>query len=154
MLVLLTTRQIVYSQTDSCQIKVSVDSYTGKKIIESGFVDFDGGTYLLSKDEGKIILWLSFYSDNFYIIPKGDIIYLKLSDDSVIKFMIPSTNYADYSQYTNKYSNSFAFFLTGNKLEQLKTKSIVGAKCYINEYIIDDSIGLLFKRQLKCIIKK
>jgi hypothetical protein len=136
-----------------CDIETIVDSYSGKKTIETGFVYFDGGSYLLSKEKGVINFWLQFESSIILTIDAGEIVYIKFSDNSVLKFVNPSTDISDYSQYSDKWTNSFSFNLSGAKLESLKNKIIIGMKCYINEYIFSESDGVNFKNNLNCIVK-
>lgn len=145
----------ISTATDSipCNIETKVDSYSGKKSIETGFVSFNGGSYLLSKERGIINLWLRLESSTILTIDAGEIIYIKFSDNSVIKFINTSTDIGDYSQYSEKWSNSFSFNLSGVKLEQLKTKKIIGIKCYINEYAFSESDGRNFNHNLNCITR-
>jgi hypothetical protein len=139
--------------TIPCNIEIKVDSYSGKKTIETGFVSFNGGSYLLSKEKGIVNLWLQLESSILLTIEAGEIIYFKFSDNSIIKFVNNSTEISDYSEYSKNWTNSFSFNLTGTKLEQLKTKKIIGIKCYINEYNISESESLNFKNDLNCILK-
>lgn len=144
-----------YKTTDSipCNIEIKVDSYSGKKSIETGFVNFNGGCYRLSKNIGIVSFWLQLESSIILTIDAGDIIYIKFSDNSVIKFVNTSTDISDYSQYSDTWNNSFSFNLFGDKLKQLKTKKIIGIKCHINEYTFSESDGENFKNNLNCIIK-
>ena len=64
-----------------------------------------------------------------------------------------STNISDYSDYSNKWTNSFSFNLSGAKLESLKSKTIIGMKCYINEYNLTEDDGEKFKNYLNCLFK-
>jgi hypothetical protein len=137
----------------SCNIETKVDAYSGKKTIETGFVSFNGGSYLLTKEKGLINFWIQLESNIILTINAGEIIYIKFSDNSVIKFVNSSTDISDYSQYSEKWTNSFSFNLSGVKLEQLKTKKITGIKCYINEYTFSESTGENFKNNLNCIVK-
>ena len=151
-----------YSQTSNttsaadsipCNIEIKVDSYSGKKTIETGFVSFNGGSYLLTKEKGIINFWLQLESSIILTIDAGEIIYIKFSDNSILKFVNSSTDISDYSQYSDKWTNSFSFNLSGVKLDQLKTKKITGIKCYINEYSFSESDGTSFKNNLNCIVK-
>lgn len=143
------------SSTDSvpCNIEIKVDSYSGKKTIETDFVSFNGGSYRLSKEKGMINFWIQLESSIILTIDAGEIIYIKFSDNSVIKFVNSSDDISDYSQHSEKWTNSFMFNLSGVKLEQLKTKKIIGIKCYINEYTFSESDGTNFKNNLNCIEK-
>lgn len=136
-----------------CSINVEVDTYSGKKTIETGFVDFTGGNYKLSKDKGIINLWVQIESNVHLIIDAGEIFYIKFTDNTIMKFMIISKDYGDYSPYEDKYTNSFIFNLSGKKLETLKSKKIQGIKCYINEYSFSDNTAENFKNDLNCISK-
>lgn len=136
-----------------CNIQTKVDSYSRKKTIETGFISFNGGYYLLSKEKGVINFWLQLESNIILTIDAGEIIYIKFSDDSVLKFVNSSTDISEYSQYSDKWRNSFSFNLSGVKLEQLKTKKIVGIKCYINEYTLSENDGVNFKNNLNCVLK-
>jgi hypothetical protein len=148
-----TILQITQEGTGAKSIEVKVDSYSGKKTIETGFVSFNGGSYLLTKEKNIINFWIQLESSIILTIDKGEIIYIKFSDNSVIKFVNTSTDISSYSQYSDKWTNSFSFDLTGVKLEQLKTKNIIGIKCYINEYNFPESTSDDFKNNLNCIIK-
>ncbi len=161
-LVVLMIGLMSYSQNNSattnadsipCNTETKVDSYSGKKTIETGFISFNGGSYLLSKEKGVINFWLQLESSIILTIDAGEIIYIKFSDNSILKFVNSSTDIGDYSQYSDKWSNSFIFNLSGIKLEQLRTKKIIGIKCYINEYIFSENDGLNFKKNLNCIVK-
>ncbi len=70
---------ISLTKTDSipCSIDIKVDSYSGKKTIETGFVSFNGGSYLLSKEKGIINFWLQLESSTILTIDAGEIIYIK-----------------------------------------------------------------------------
>jgi hypothetical protein len=136
-----------------CNIVTKVDSYSGKKTIETGFISFNGGSYLLSKEKGVINFWLQLESTILLTIRAGEIIYIKFSDNSIIKFVNSVTDISDYSQYSDKWTNTFSFNLSGVKLEQLKTKKIIGIKCYINEYTFPENDAMYFKNSLVCIAK-
>lgn len=144
------------SDIPSCDIKIAVDSYTKKKTIESQLIDFNKGTYQLSKNKGVVNLWIQLQSSKILTIKKGEIFYIKFKDDSIIKFIIQSTNISDYSNGT--FSNSFSFDLINNNLQQLKTKKIKAIKCYINEYIFEDDVPIIdnapntFINNLNCIV--
>ena len=148
-----------YSQTNyqsdsiPCNITIKIDSYSGKKNIETGFVDFSGGSYLLSKEKGVINFWIQLESSIHLIINSGEIFYIKFTDNTIMKFTIASTDYGDYSAYRDNYTNSFSFNLIGSKLELLKNKKISGIKCYINEYDFSDNTSEIFKNNINCIVK-
>ena len=151
----------IYSQPQEdsipCDITVKIDSYSGKKTIATDYIDLkdeslkDIGTYCLSKDKGIVNLYLRLESVTLLTIRKGELIYIKFTDNSVIKFVNPSTNASDYEK--GVFSNSFFLNLTGNNLLQMKVKKIKGIKCYINEYNISEYGGENFQAQLNCIIK-
>ena len=62
-----------------------------------------------------------------------DIIYFKLSDNSVIKFTNRRLSLPDYSATTG-YTNSFGFILEEEVLDALMNKEVIGIKCSVNEY--------------------
>jgi hypothetical protein len=134
-----------------CNVKVEVDSYTNQKTIETGFVDFNGGTYEVSKRPYGIALWLQLESSIILSIEKGDIIYFKLSDNSVIKFVNRRLSMADYSASTG-YTNSFGFILDQEVLDALMNKEVIGIKCSVNEYTITPKQGLRLKNNINCIV--
>jgi len=45
-----------------CDVKVEVDSYTNERTIETDFIDFNGGTYTISKRSFGYALWLQLES--------------------------------------------------------------------------------------------
>lgn len=138
------------SFAQDCDVKVEVDSYTNERTIETGFIDFNGGTYTISKMSFGYGLWLQLESSIPLIVEKGDVIYFKLSDNSVIKFITRKTDYGDYN--TSGYTNSFGFILDEEILEQLKNKEVIGIKCRVNEYTITSKQGLRLKNNINCIV--
>lgn len=141
------------TKTPICEIEVKVDSYTGERKIESPYTDFSGGQYKLLKIKGVPYLWIQIESNTVLTIPAGEKFYIKFSDSTVINFSSGRTNFADYSSYKKKFTNSFMFSLTGTNLESLKTKKIAGFKCYINEYPLYYSYGDIFFDILHCLLK-
>ena len=132
-------------------VKIEVDSYTGERAIETDFVDFNGGTYEISKRPFGIALWLQLESSIILSIDKGDIIYFKLSDNSVIKFVNRRLSIADYSASTG-YTNSFGFILDQEVLDALMNKEVIGIKCRINEYNLTPKESAALKNNINCIV--
>ena len=132
-------------------VKVEVDSYTGEKTIETDFVDFTGGIYTVAKRPYGIVLWLQLESSIILSIDKGDIIYFKLSDNSVIKFVNRRLSMADYS-VTTGYTNSFGFILENEVLDALMNKEVIGIKCSVNEYNLSPKESEAFKSSINCIV--
>jgi hypothetical protein len=132
-------------------VKVEVDSYTGERTIETEFIDFNGGTYEVSKRPYGIALWLQLESSIILSIDKGDIIYFKLSDNSVIKFVNRRLSMADYSK-TIGYSNSFGFILDQEVLDALMNKEVIGIKCSVNEYNLSAKESATLKNNINCIV--
>lgn len=140
------------AQETNCRVKKSVDDYTGKLTIETEFIDFERGVYLLNKENQKIIMWLSLENDEFYMIPTTEFIYFKLSDGSILKFPVTDKSYGEYYVDGDYYRNNFAFYITGTKLEELKRKKIVGIKCYISEYKFSETDAEVFRDNVNCLI--
>jgi hypothetical protein len=132
-------------------IKVEVDSYTGKKTIETDYIDFNGGTYLLSRESFGISLWIQLQSEIILTVQKGDFVYFKLSDNSVVKFYIQKSDISDYSRHSG-YSNSFGFILEKEVLQSLMSKEIIGIKCSVNEYDLTKEQGTDLKNNINCIV--
>lgn len=132
-------------------VKVEVDSYTGERTIETDFVDFRGGTYNIAKRSFGIALWLELESSIILSIDKGDIIYFKLSDNSVIKFANRKFSISDYST-TSGYTNSFAFLLENETLDALMNKEVIGIKCSVNEYNLSPKESAALKNNINCIV--
>ena len=131
-------------------VKVEVDSFTGERTIETEFIDFKGGTYQVSKRPYGIALWLQLESSIILSIDKGDIIYFKLSDNSVVKFVNRRLSMADYSK-TIGYSNSFGFILDEEVLDALMNKEVIGIKCSVNEYNLSPKESEALKNNFNCI---
>lgn len=136
-----------------CNINVSVDNFTGKKTIETGLIDcgFRDVSYNLSKKHGIITLYVCFKRNHIITIPQGSIIYFKFSDNSIVKFLTPSTDVSFYAG--SNWWNSFTINLTGDKLEKFKTKPITGFKCYIDDYYFSYDEGRDFRNNLNCLIR-
>ena len=132
-------------------VKVEVDSYTGERTIETEFIDFNGGTYEVSKRPYGIALWLQLESSIILSIDKGDIIYFKLSDNSVIKFANRRLSLPDYSA-TSGYTNSFGFILENEVLDALMNKEVIGIKCSVNEYNLSPKESVALKNNINCIV--
>ena len=132
-------------------VKVEVDSFTGERTIETEFIDFKGGTYQVSKRPYGIALWLQLESSIILSIDKGDIIYFKLSDNSVVKFTNRRLSMADYSATTG-YTNSFGFILEEEVLDALMNKEVIGIKCSVNEYNLSAKESEAFKNNINCIV--
>lgn len=132
-------------------IKVEVDSFTGERTIETDFVDFKGGTYTVAKRPYGIALWLQLESSIILSIDKGNIIYFKLSDNSVIKFVNRRLSMADYSATTG-YTNSFGFILDEEVLDALMNKEVIGIKCSVNEYDLSPKESAALKNNINCIV--
>jgi hypothetical protein len=132
-------------------VKVEVDSYTGERTIETDFVDFNGGTYTVSKRPFGIALWLQLESSIILSIDKGNIIYFKLSDNSVIKFVNRRLSMADYSASTG-YTNSFGFILDQEVLDALMNKEVIVIKCSVNEYNLSAKESTTLKNNINCVV--
>ena len=132
-------------------VKVEVDSYTGERTIETDFLDFKGGTYSVSKRPYGIALWLQLESTIILSIDKGDIIYFKLSDNSVVKFVNRRLSLPDYSA-TSGYTNSFGFILENEVLDALMNKEVIGIKCSVNEYNLSPKESTELKNNINCIV--
>jgi len=143
---LLTT--VAHSQ---CDVKVTTDSYTQERKVETGFINFAGGTFKLHNINGDVVVYLSLNTLTYQIIEKGEIIYFKLEDGKIVKIANTSTSYGDYSGYTGFY-NSFVFSITDEIiLDAFKNSKVIGIKCYVNEY--DINIGNRLKDNFNCITK-
>ncbi len=132
-------------------VKVEVDSYTNERTIETNFVDFKGGTYNVAKRSFGIALWLQLESSIILSIDKGDIIYFKLSDNSVIKFINRKFSISDYSS-ASVYTNSFGFLLENETLDALMNKEVIGIKCRVNEYTLSPKESAALKNNINCIV--
>jgi hypothetical protein len=143
---LLTT--VAHSQ---CDVKVTTDSYTQDRKVETGFIKFAGGTFKLHNINGAVVVYLSLNTTTYQIIDKDEIIYFKLEDGKIVKIANTLTSYGDYSAYTGFY-NSFMFSITDEIiLDAFKNSKIIGIKCYVNEY--DINIGNRLKDNFNCITK-
>lgn len=142
-----------YTLTDICSplIISKTDEYSGKKIIETPFVDFGNGTYRLDKKQEKIGLWIQFESSQILTIKAGEILYIKFTDGTIMKLVNQSTDISDYSE-SSIWTNSFYWTLTADQVTQLKTKTIDSMKIYITEYGFSDDEGKNFKQNINCLI--
>ena len=132
-------------------VKVEVDSFTGERTIETGFINFRGGTYLVAKQPYGITLWLQLESRVILSMDAGEIIYFKLSDNSIVKFNITKHNISDYSN-TYKFTNSFGFILENETLDALMNKEVIGIKCSVNEYSLSSKESAALKNNINCIV--
>ena len=133
-----------------CDVKVNIDSYTQKKTIETGFIDFEQGSFKIHKEGLKISMYLSLNTPTSVDIRNGEILYFKLANSKIVKLINTSIDYSSYSIYTG-YGNSFYFDFNIETLKAFQSSPIVGIKCYINEYEIPTKIGEQLQNNFKCI---
>lgn len=133
-----------------CDVKVSTNEYTQERKIKTGFLKFRNVTVSIEKVDSIYVMCLVLNSSIYLTIDKGDIIYLKLENGSVVKIYNGSTSYGDYSTYSGNY-NILAFELDNETMNKLKESPIVGIKCHINEYDISTSFGRQLQNNFKCI---
>jgi hypothetical protein len=133
-----------------CSVKVSTNEYTQEKKIKTGFLKFRSGMVSIEKVDSIYVMCLMLNSSIYLTIDKGDIIYLKLENESVVKIYNESTSYGDYSTYSGNY-NILTFVLDNDIINKLKESSIAGIKCSVNEYDITSSFGKQLQDNFKCI---
>ena len=142
------------ANAQECDVKVNVNEFTKEKTIETGFLNLGFGRYKLMKKNDNTSVYFAINSFTLLSIPAGEIIYLKLSNDTIIKFMNESRNIGSYNGLNQMYYNSFLFNIDEDQLSQLKDNRIVGIKAYINEYRVSENKGEKFKNNVNCIINQ
>lgn len=136
-----------YSQ---CDVKVKVNSYTQEKTIETGFIKFRSGVFRIDKKDSVVSIYLSLNTNISLDIKQGEIIYFKFANGNIVKLINDRSSYGDYSRYTGYY-NSFYFSFDTETLKAFQESTIVGIKCYINEYDMQSSVARQLQNNFKCI---
>jgi len=131
-------------------VKVEVDSFTGERTIETDFIKPNFGCYIVAKKSYGVTLWIQLKSKILLSMDAGEIVYFKLSDNSVVKFSIRKYNISDYSSYDG-YTNSFGFILEEEVLDALMNKEVIGIKCSVNEYNLSAKESATLKNNINCI---
>jgi hypothetical protein len=132
-------------------VKAEVDSYTGERTIETEFVNPSFGCYIVAKKNYGVILWIQLKSKILLSMDAGEILYFKLSDNSVVKLTVKKYNISDYSSYDG-YTNSFGFILDQEVLDALMNKEVIGIKCSVNEYNLSAKESTTLKNNINCIV--
>ena len=132
-------------------VKVEVDSFTGERTIETDFIKPSFGCYIVAKKTYGVTLWIQLKSKILLSMDAGEIVYFKLSDNSVVKFTVRKYNISDYSSYDG-YTNSFGFILEDEILDSLMNKEVIGIKCRINEYNLSSKESATLKNNINCIV--
>lgn len=132
-------------------VKVEVDSFTGERTIETDFIKPNFGCYIVAKKSYGVTLWIQLKSKILLSMDAGEIVYFKLSDNSIVKFTVRKYNISDYSSYDG-YTNSFGFILEEEVLDSLMNKEVIGIKCRINEYTLSPKESAALKNNINCIV--
>lgn len=132
-------------------VKVEVDSFTGERTVETDFIKPSFGCYIVAKKTYGVTLWIQLKSKILLSMDAGEIVYFKLSDNSIVKFTVRKYNISDYSSYDG-YTNSFGFILEDEILYSLMNKEVIGIKCRINEYSLSPKESATLKNNINCIV--
>jgi hypothetical protein len=143
---------ILNSDTVFCFIDKKINDYTGTTTVNTGFLSFLHGQYLIQKKHDIIGLYISLEGLKFKIIQDNNF-YIKFTDNSIIKFTVLEKQLS--GNYNNgKYSNSFFFTLLNDKKELLKTKKIYGMRFgEYDEYLFNEYDSNQFYEMINCIIQ-
>jgi hypothetical protein len=158
------------SNPDSSLCHINVDEFTQKKTIMSkdktiGESNDVGLNYLevsLAKMNGYFFMTLvpEFYS--IQTIRKGDIVYIKFHDDSVMQLTVYRTSISDHKKGLSGTSrsgqtvwyNTLSFGITADQLQVLTDKSIRKVRCSLYTYEVYEKNMSTVGDIIRCIKSK
>lgn len=120
------------SFAQECNIKTVIDEYTGDRTIQTSFIKLMSGSYQIYKNSGYTMLLLKINSYKPQIVDKGQTIYVKFEDGSVIQGSNTSLSMCEYDT-DGVFYNFVQIILTSEQLETFESKLINGIRCGISE---------------------
>jgi hypothetical protein len=133
-----------------CNVKTVVDEYTGDRTIQTSFIKLMSGSYQIYKNSGYTMLLLKINCYKPQIVDKGQTIYVKFDDGSVIQGSNTSLSMAEYDT-DGVYYNFVQIILTDEQLVNFESKLINGIRCGISETAVYAFQAKKIRNNFNCI---
>lgn len=138
------------SFTQECNVKTIVDEYTGDRTIQTSYIKLISGSYQIYKSSGYTALLLKVNSYKPQIIDKGETIYIKFDDGSVVQSSNTSLSMCEYDN-SGVYYNFVQIILTEEQLVNFESKLINGIRCGISETPVYGFQAKKIRNNFNCI---
>jgi len=138
------------SFAQECNVKTIVDEYTGQRTIQTSYIKLMSGSYQIYKSSGYTMLLLKINCYKPQIIDKGQTIYVKFEDGSVIQGSNTSLSMGEYDT-DGVYYNYVQINLTAEQLESFETKLVNGIRCGISETAVYAFQAKKIRNNFNCI---
>jgi hypothetical protein len=136
----------------SCGAVLKINDYTGIKTMESEYLNFGDSTIKIIKEEdNKIKIYISLSSSTVFIIPEGEIFYVRFDNGEVLKFK----TLGDHPRVESGIRINYSTLLNPSReeLEKFNKFSITGFKFYVIESTISKGQADVFRKILDCVEK-
>jgi hypothetical protein len=162
-----------YVTTINAQCKVEVDEFTKDVTISNSMAkigkNYNGKIDIIKflsaqvyKLNSTFVLVLVPQFLDIQTIREGEIVYIKFTDESVIKLNVLKTSISKYTSgemfiqgsSTTIWYNYLSFVLSDSDIQNIKTKKISKIRCGINDYKIKKRDSNILSEQLNCIINR
>jgi hypothetical protein len=138
------------SFAQECNVKTIVDDYTGERTIQTSYIKLISGSYQIYKSSGYTALLLKVNSYKPQIIDKGQTIYVKFEDGSVVQGSNTSLSMCEYDA-SGYYYNFVQIILTDEQLATFESKLINGIRCGASEMVVYAFQGKKIRNNFNCI---
>ena len=118
-----------------CNVKTIVDDYTGERTIQTSYIKLISGSYQIYKSSGYTALLLKINCYKPQIVDKGQTIYVKFDDGSVLQGSNTSLSMCEYDA-SGYYYNFVQIILTDEQLATFESKLINGIRCGASEMVV------------------
>lgn len=160
-------------QMASAQCKKKVDEFTKDTTISTelekmgknkeGFGDFAKFLKVeMTNINGRFALILVPQYRTIQTIEKGEIVYIKFQNDSIMKLIVQKTSISDHTKgeafvqgtETTIWYNFLWFTLSPSQVLELEANEIKKVRCGINDYDVNEDNAGIVQKQIACIKKK
>lgn len=138
------------SFAQECNVKTIVDDYTGERTIQTSYIKLISGSYQIYKSSGYTALLLKVNSYKPQIIDKGQTIYVKFEDGSVVQGSNTSLSMCEYDA-SGYYYNFVQIILTDEQLATFESKLINGIRCGASEMVVYAFQAKKIRNNFNCI---
>jgi hypothetical protein len=138
------------SFAQECNVKTIVDDYTGERTIQTSYIKLISGSYQIYKSSGYTALLLKVNCYKPQIIDKGQNIYVKFEDGSVVQGSNSSLSMCEYDA-SGYYYNFVQIILTNEQLESFEGKLINGVRCGVSEMVVYAFQAKKIRNNFNCI---
>ena len=138
------------SFAQECNVKTIVDEYTGDRTIQTSYIKLLSCSYQIYKSSGYTALLLKVNSYKPQIIDKGQTIYVKFEDGSVVQGSNTSLSMCEYDN-SGYYYNFVQIILTEEQLATFESKLINGIRCGISDVPVYAFQAKKIRNNFNCI---